>query len=95
MWGPVKNIPVLFQTTEAPKNKILVFLFQNGCVFYQTFTFAFFSMYVCVFEKAVFCQEDESFEEFAESSDYWGIEVPYKYILKISSKVKLISESRK
>ena len=54
MWGPMKNIPVLFPPTEPPKNKIFVFLFLNGCVYYQPFAFAFFSMYVCVFEKLCF-----------------------------------------
>ena len=91
MWGPMKNIPVLFPPTEPPKNNFFVFFCLVGCVYYQAFAFAFFfNVCVCIW-KTVFYQEDESFEEFAESSDYWGIEVPYKYILKISSKAKFIS----
>ena len=57
MWGPMKNIPVLFQPTEPPKNKIFVFLFLDGCVYYQTFAFPFSSMYVCVFEKLCFTRK--------------------------------------
>ena len=57
MWGPMKNIPVLFQPTEPPKNKIFVFLFLDGCVYYQAFAFAFSSMYVCVFEKLCFTRK--------------------------------------
>ena len=84
-----------FSAYRTTQKKDFCFLIFRWLCLFPSFCFRFlFNVCVCIW-KAVFYQEDESFEEFAESSDYWGIEVPYKYILKISPKAKFISESWK